>query len=162
MGPAATTHLPFQISVDYLVRVFGEAAEFVLSNPEVFVAFVLWQLVLLYTVPVLFWDFELGVYWLRNWQNRRNRDRQTEWGLDALQVRIVTIDNAAVVQETVDSLPDGVEDIVVVAERPIDVEKETDWQVFGGTAGENSIRIDGTRYQTYPGFRSGFRAFLDE
>lgn len=43
-----------------------------------------------------------------------------------------------------------------------DVEKETDWQVFGGTAGENSIRIDGTRYQTYPGFRSGVRAFLDE
>lgn len=43
-----------------------------------------------------------------------------------------------------------------------DVEKETDWQVFGGTAGENTIRIDGTQYQTYPGFRSGFREFLQE
>lgn len=41
-----------------------------------------------------------------------------------------------------------------------DVEKETDWQVFGGSAGENTVKIGGTRYQTYPGFRSGYREFL--
>lgn len=116
----ASAH-PLQTGVDDWIRTFGEAADFVVSNPEVFVAFVLWQLVLLYTVPVVFWDFEVGVYWLRRWQNRRNRDRDTEWGLDALQVRIVTIDNAEVVQATVDSLPDGVEDVVVIAERSIEV-----------------------------------------
>lgn len=41
-----------------------------------------------------------------------------------------------------------------------DVEKETDWQAFGGSAGENTIRIGGTRYQTYPGYRTGLREFL--
>lgn len=40
-----------------------------------------------------------------------------------------------------------------------DIEKETDWQVFGGTAGENTVTINGTRYQTYPGYRAGFRSF---
>lgn len=41
-----------------------------------------------------------------------------------------------------------------------DVEKETDWQVFGGSRGANSLSIGGTAYQTYPGFRVGYRAFI--
>ena len=41
-----------------------------------------------------------------------------------------------------------------------DIEKETDWQMFGGSHGGNTIRIDGRRYQTYPGFRAGIRAFV--
>lgn len=41
-----------------------------------------------------------------------------------------------------------------------DIEKETDWQVFGGANGANSLSIDGTRYQTYPGFRAGYRQFI--
>lgn len=40
-----------------------------------------------------------------------------------------------------------------------DIEKETDWQVFGGSHGANTIRIEGTRYQTYPGFRRGIRDY---
>jgi len=43
-----------------------------------------------------------------------------------------------------------------------DVEKETDWQVFGGSEGENTIRIGGTRYQTYSGFRTGLRRYRYE
>lgn len=43
-----------------------------------------------------------------------------------------------------------------------DVEKETDWQVFGGSQGHNTINIGGTRYQTYPGFRTGSRRFVGD
>lgn len=50
-------------------------------------------------------------------------------------------------------------DVVLAAY--FDIEKETDWQVFGGSRGANTIRIGGTRYQTYPGFRRGVRAFSD-
>lgn len=42
-----------------------------------------------------------------------------------------------------------------------DIEKETDWQVFGGSHGGNTIRIGGTRYQTYPRFRRGIREFRE-
>ena len=114
-----------QTGVDSGGRVIEGAVEFTMSNPEVFIAFVLWQLALLYTVPVIFWDFEIGIYWLRNWQNRRDRDMDVEWGPDAIQVRIVTIDNAEVVQQTVDALPDAITDVVVIAERPITVEGAT-------------------------------------
>ncbi len=51
------------------------------------------------------------------------------------------------------------EDIVLVAY--FDIEKETDWQVFGGSRGGNTIKIKGTRYQTYPGFRRGVRQFSE-
>jgi len=44
-----------------------------------------------------------------------------EYGLDDVQVRLMTVDAAAVVQETVDSLPDGLDDVHVIAESPIDV-----------------------------------------
>jgi hypothetical protein len=110
-----------QTGLDDGARIFQDAARFVVARPDIFVTFVLWQLALLYAVPVLFWDFELGVFWLRNWQNRHGRDADVEWGLDAVQVRIVTIDNADVVQQTVDALPDAVEDVVVIAEREIEV-----------------------------------------
>ena len=45
----------------------------------------------------------------------------TEYGLDEIQVRIMTVDAADVVQDTVDSLPDGLDDVHVIAESPIDV-----------------------------------------
>lgn len=44
-----------------------------------------------------------------------------EYGSEDVQVRIMTVDAAAVVQETVDSLPDGLTDVHVVAEEAIDV-----------------------------------------
>lgn len=50
-------------------------------------------------------------------------------------------------------------DVVLVSY--FDVEKETDWQVFGGPRGANTIRIGGARYQTYPGFRVGVRRFRE-
>ncbi|TKX56567.1 glycosyltransferase family 2 protein [Halorubrum sp. SS7] len=48
-----------------------------------------------------------------------------EYGLDEVQVRIMTVDAAEVVQETVDSLPDGLDDVHVIAESDIDVRGAT-------------------------------------
>lgn len=48
----------------------------------------------------------------------------------------------------------------VVLAAYFDVEKETDWQVFGGSQGRNTINIGESRYQTYPGFRAGARRFV--
>ncbi|WP_267641869.1 glycosyltransferase [Haloarchaeobius amylolyticus] len=48
-----------------------------------------------------------------------------EYGGDDVQVRILTIDAADVVQATVDSLPDELTDVHVVAEEPIDVDGAT-------------------------------------
>ena len=48
-----------------------------------------------------------------------------EYGLDEIQVRIMTVDAAEVVQETVDSLPEGLDDVHVIAESPIDVSGAT-------------------------------------
>lgn len=115
--------VPIQSAVDVdLGRLIVEAWSFVLDRPELVLSFALWQLVLLYTVPVVFWDFELGLLSLRNWQNRKRGDPEISWDLDAVQVRVLTIDNEAVVQQTVDSLPEAIEDVVVVAERPIDID----------------------------------------
>jgi hypothetical protein len=47
----------------------------------------------------------------------------------------------------------------VVLAAYFDTEKETDWQVFGGSRGANTVRIDGAAYQTYPGFRVGVERF---
>lgn len=48
-----------------------------------------------------------------------------EYGGDDVQVRILTIDAAEVVQRTVDSLPGELDDVHVVAEAPIDVADAT-------------------------------------
>ncbi|WP_311170591.1 glycosyltransferase [Halobellus ordinarius] len=94
-------------------------------QPEVFLSFVLWHLALLYAVPVIFWDYEIGILTLRNWQHRRSSPDDLGWELDAIQARIITIDNADIVQQTVDSLPDALTDVVVVAESPIAVKDAT-------------------------------------
>ncbi|MDZ7850428.1 MAG: glycosyltransferase family 2 protein [Halodesulfurarchaeum sp.] len=46
-------------------------------------------------------------------------------GLDEIQVRVLTIDAERVVQSTVDALPDGIDDVRVIAEREIAVEGAT-------------------------------------
>jgi len=97
-------------------------AEWMTLQPEVLLSFVLWHLALLYAIPVVFWDYEIAVLTLRNRQNRRDATADVAWELDAVQARIVTIDNADVVQQTVDLLPDELSDVVVVAEAPIAVD----------------------------------------
>ena len=81
----------------------------------------LWFVVLLYGFSVVWWVVETVVL-ARGW---RVDDDEIEWGFDDIQVRILTIDAAEVVQATVDSIPDGIEDVRVVAEEPVEVSGAT-------------------------------------
>lgn len=44
------------------------------------------------------------------------------WGLDDIQVRVLTIDAEPVVQQTVTALPDALADVRVIAETPMDID----------------------------------------
>jgi hypothetical protein len=83
-------------------------------------AILLWAALAIYGFSALWWLLE-SIVLSRGW---RPGDR-TAWGLADIQVRILTIDAEAVVQGTVDALPSGIEDVRVIAERPIDVEGAT-------------------------------------
>ncbi|WP_230198764.1 glycosyltransferase family 2 protein [Halopiger djelfimassiliensis] len=83
------------------------------------IAFVLVGLWLVpYALSVLWWVFEVLVL-ARGWHTDET-DR--EWGLEDVQVRVLTIDAERVVQGTVDTVPDAVDDVRVIAERPIAVD----------------------------------------
>ncbi|WP_435075802.1 glycosyltransferase [Halorubrum sp. HHNYT27] len=75
----------------------------------------LWGVTLLFGATSLVW-FTLTAVVGAGYETPPN-----EYGLDEMQVRIMTVDAADVVQETVDSLPEGLDDVHVVAESPIDV-----------------------------------------
>lgn len=75
-------------------------------------------LVIVYGVSVAFWLFETSVLA----PAYTAEDSDLKWGLDDVQVRISTIASAEVVQATVDELPDGIDDVRVIAEAPIEVE----------------------------------------
>jgi len=77
--------------------------------------FALWGVTILFGATALLWvvlTYVIG----RGYETPPN-----EYGLEDVQVRIMTVDAAAVVQETVESLPDGLEDVHVIAEDAIDV-----------------------------------------
>jgi len=93
------------------------------GSPGLVMTFVLWQLVLLYTLPVSFWAYLFVYYVWNQYRPKRGPDHDisVEWTPDAVQVRILTIDNESVVQDTVDALPDTLTDVMVVAEADIAV-----------------------------------------
>jgi len=76
-----------------------------------------WGMAALYAVANVFWVYEAVLGW-------RHDPPAVEWGLDEIQVRVLTIDAEGLVQETVDALPDalGPEQVYVVAEAPMEVE----------------------------------------
>ena len=76
-----------------------------------------WGLAGLYAVSNVFWSYEAV-------QALRHDPPEVEWGLDEIQIRVLTIDAESVVQETVDSLPDALptEQIYVVAEAPMTID----------------------------------------
>lgn len=80
----------------------------------------LWLALAVYGFSALWWLVETALF-SRNWEP----DTEEAWGLDDVQVRILTIDAAAVVQQTVDALPEGIADVRVIAERDIDVDGAT-------------------------------------
>jgi len=75
----------------------------------------LWSTLLVFLGASLFWVVEL-VFLARS-----TAPSDVEYGPEAVQVRIFTVDAAAVVQHTVDELPDALTDVHVIAERPVDV-----------------------------------------
>jgi hypothetical protein len=75
----------------------------------------LWAVTLLFGATALVW-FVLTTVVGAGYETPPN-----EYGLDDMQVRIMTVDAAEVVQETVDSLPEGLEDVHVIAEAPVEV-----------------------------------------
>ena len=75
----------------------------------------LWGVTLLFGATALVW------FVLTTVVGAGHETPPNEYGLDEVQVRIMTVDAAEVVQETVDSLPDGLDDVHVIAESPIDV-----------------------------------------
>jgi hypothetical protein len=74
--------------------------------------------VVFYSSSTLFWIFETVILA----SGAVSREQSFEWGLPDIQARVVTVDNAAVVQGTVDALPDAIGDVRVIAERDISVE----------------------------------------
>ena len=76
---------------------------------------ILWSATLLFAVAGLFWLYETLVL------ARYGDDPDTEYGPGDVQVRILTIGAADVVQRTVDSLPASLTDRHVIAEEPISI-----------------------------------------
>ena len=79
----------------------------------------LWGVTLLFGATALVW------FVLTTVVGAGHETPPNEYGLDEVQVRIMTVDAAEVVQETVDSLPDGLDDVHVIAESPVDVRGAT-------------------------------------
>ncbi|APW97274.1 hypothetical protein CHINAEXTREME_05580 [Halobiforma lacisalsi AJ5] len=73
----------------------------------------------LYALSALWWLYEVFVL------SRAPDDERFEWGLEDVQVRILTVDGERVVQGTVDSVPSAIDDVHVIAETPIDVDGAT-------------------------------------
>jgi len=80
----------------------------------------LWIALVLYGFSACWWLFETLV--LARGRERFDDPDDFRWSLDDVQVRVLTVDAEAVVQGTVDALPDAVTDVHVIAERDIDVD----------------------------------------
>lgn len=89
------------------------------SPVGVAVAAVLWSALGLYGLSALWWTLEATVLA----RGGRVTPEDVRWGYDEVQVRILTVDAAAVVQATVDAVPDGIDDVVVVAETPMSIDE---------------------------------------
>ncbi len=76
-----------------------------------------WGTLVLYGGSSLWWVFEITVL-AYDWE----ADSLTEVGLPDIQVRILTVDSASTVQVSVNSLPEQLDDIKVIAETEIDID----------------------------------------
>ncbi|AZQ15999.1 glycosyltransferase family 2 protein [Halorubrum sp. PV6] len=77
----------------------------------------LWAALLVYGLSSLWWVVEVTVL-SRGW----GQNSEEVWGLDDIQVRILTIDAESVVQQTVNALPDDIADVRVIAEADISID----------------------------------------
>ncbi|ELZ54235.1 hypothetical protein C466_06299 [Halorubrum distributum JCM 10118] len=92
---------------------------FATGNPALAaVVAALWVALLLYGASAVWWLLEATVLA----RGGRVEPDEVEWGYDDVQVRILTIDAEEVVQATVNAVPQALDDVRVIAEKPIDVE----------------------------------------
>jgi len=77
----------------------------------------LWAALLVYGLSSLWWVVEVTVL-SRGW----GQNSEEVWGLDDIQVRVLTIDAEPVVQQTVNALPDDIADVRVIAEADISID----------------------------------------
>lgn len=77
----------------------------------------LWAALLVYGLSSLWWVVEVTVL-SRGW----GQNSEEVWGLDDIQVRVLTIDAEPVVQQTVNALPDDLADVRVIAEADISID----------------------------------------
>ncbi|PAU80002.1 hypothetical protein CK500_15980 [Halorubrum salipaludis] len=80
-------------------------------------AIFLWAALLVYGLSSLWWVVEVTVL-SRGWE----QNSENVWGLDDIQVRVLTIDAGPVVQQTVNALPDDIADVRVIAEADINID----------------------------------------
>ncbi|MFW6017431.1 MAG: glycosyltransferase [Halapricum sp.] len=92
-----------------------------LLEPTTAIVGVIWIIFALYSTSVLFWLFEVVVLARRQLVD----PGELTYGYDDVQIRILTVDAEAVVQGTVDSIPDGVTDVHVIAEKEMDIDGAT-------------------------------------
>ncbi|AOW79738.1 hypothetical protein HTSR_0543 [Halodesulfurarchaeum formicicum] len=87
---------------------------------QVVLAVLLWAALAVYGFSSLWWVIEtFGLS--RGWRP----DSTDAWGLEEIQVRILTIGAESVVQTTVDAIPNGIANIRVIAEREIEIDGAT-------------------------------------
>ncbi|ELY62813.1 glycosyltransferase [Natrinema versiforme] len=82
---------------------------------------VIWAIFLLYSASIVFWLLEVVIL---SW-NQLVSDDELMYDHKDVQVRILTIEAEAVVQGTVNSIPEEVSDIRVIAERDIQIDGAT-------------------------------------
>ena len=92
----------------------------ILALPFVDLAFsvVVWTILLIFFIATMYWLFELLLV-------GRPPQSPLTYGLEDVEVRIMTIASEDVVQATVDALPDGLAAIRVIAERDISIQGAT-------------------------------------
>lgn len=90
------------------------------TSIQVLLSVLLWTALGVYGFSSLWWLVETFVL-SHGWESE-NTDA---WGLDDIQVRILTIDAEPVVQQTVNAIPDGLTDVRVVAETDIAINGAT-------------------------------------
>ena len=88
-----------------------------LVSAQGLLAIVLWAALAVYGFSALWWLLEVTVLAYR-WDD----NSEAVWGLNDIQVRVLTIDAEPVVQQTVNALPDDLADVRVIAEADIDID----------------------------------------
>lgn len=104
--------LIYVTSINYVVSVNFDV--------QIFIGLLLWMALAVYGASSLWWLAET-VLLSYGWR----ADDSEEWGLDEIQVRILTLDAEPVVQQTVDALPEKVSDVRVIAERDMEIDGAT-------------------------------------